>query len=72
CNRTLHGEAGRTYELQIQNPHGVYPFVCHLNFTATGGLYGDIVQGNEIYAATGSLSFVGSLCVRALRVGSVE
>uniref|UniRef100_A0A182YIZ8 Uncharacterized protein n=1 Tax=Anopheles stephensi TaxID=30069 RepID=A0A182YIZ8_ANOST len=44
CNRTLHGEAGRTYELQIQNPHGVYPFVCHLNFTATGGLYGDIVQ----------------------------
>ncbi|XP_052901737.1 uncharacterized protein LOC128309403 [Anopheles moucheti] len=46
CNRTLHGEAGRTYELQIQNPHGVYPFVCHLNFTATGGLYGDIVQLN--------------------------
>ncbi|EAA10533.4 AGAP010817-PA, partial [Anopheles gambiae str. PEST] len=45
CNRTLHGEAGRTYELQIQNPHGVYPFVCHLNFTATGG-YGDIVQLN--------------------------
>ncbi|XP_053658739.1 uncharacterized protein LOC128707806 [Anopheles marshallii] len=46
CNRTLHGEAGRTYELQIQNLHGVYPFVCHLNFTATGGLYGDIVQLN--------------------------
>uniref|UniRef100_A0A182QA36 CUB domain-containing protein n=1 Tax=Anopheles farauti TaxID=69004 RepID=A0A182QA36_9DIPT len=46
CNRTLHGEAGRTYELQIQNPGGAYPFVCHLNFTATGGLYGDIVQLN--------------------------
>ncbi|XP_053680820.1 uncharacterized protein LOC128731713 [Anopheles nili] len=46
CNRTLHGEAGRTYELQLQNPDGAYPFVCHLNFTASGGQYGDIVQLN--------------------------
>ncbi|XP_052564459.1 uncharacterized protein LOC120432544 isoform X2 [Culex pipiens pallens] len=62
CNRTLYGEVGRTYELQLQ-PHQVQqfqqeqqqqqhngeaplPFVCHLNFTAPGGAYGDIVQLN--------------------------
>ncbi|XP_058053296.1 uncharacterized protein LOC131205280 [Anopheles bellator] len=46
CNRTLHGEAGRTYELQIANSRDAYPFTCHLNFSASGGQYGDIVQLN--------------------------
>ncbi|XP_055620244.1 uncharacterized protein LOC129764786 isoform X2 [Toxorhynchites rutilus septentrionalis] len=55
CNRTLYGEVGRTYELQLQ-PHQLQqyqqqqnantPFLCHLNFTAPGGAYGDIVQLN--------------------------
>ncbi|XP_062564229.1 uncharacterized protein LOC134227043 [Armigeres subalbatus] len=63
CNRTLYGEVGRTYELQLQphqlqqflqhrqqqddgNVKNAYPFLCHLNFTAPGGAYGDIVQLN--------------------------
>ncbi|XP_058459411.1 uncharacterized protein LOC131435488 isoform X2 [Malaya genurostris] len=60
CNRTLYGEVGRTYELQLQphqlqqflkqqeqsNAKNAYPFLCHFNFTAHGGAYGDIVQLN--------------------------
>lgn len=48
CNRTLYGETGKTYELEIRKPK-VFPFVCHLNFTAPGGLYGDIIQVRNLY-----------------------
>lgn len=56
CNRTLYGEVGRTYELQLQpyqlqhfqqkqqDVDNAHPFLCHLNFSAPGGIYGDIVQ----------------------------
>lgn len=39
------GDVGRTYELEVRRPREDHlPFVCHLNFTATGGNYGDIIQ----------------------------
>ncbi|XP_026734671.1 uncharacterized protein LOC113498735 [Trichoplusia ni] len=45
CNRTYMGDVGRTYELEVRRPREDHlPFVCHLNFTATGGNYGDIIQ----------------------------
>lgn len=43
CNRTLYGDVGKTYEIEIPKPK-VFPFLCHLNFTAPGGLHGDIIQ----------------------------
>lgn len=45
CNRTYMGDVGRTYELEVRRPREEHlPFVCHLNFTALGGNYGDIIQ----------------------------
>ncbi|XP_059482950.1 uncharacterized protein LOC132201076 [Neocloeon triangulifer] len=45
CNRTYFGEVGRTYEIEIRRPHeDQLPFACHLNFTAAGGQWGDLVQ----------------------------
>ncbi|KAL5242422.1 hypothetical protein ACI65C_009832 [Semiaphis heraclei] len=45
CNRTYHGEVGRTYELEVRRPReDRLPFLCYLNFTAAGGKYGDIIQ----------------------------
>lgn len=44
----MYGETGKTYELEIRKPK-VFPFVCHLNFTAPGGLYGDIIQVRNLY-----------------------
>ncbi|XP_047104481.1 uncharacterized protein LOC124733414 [Schistocerca piceifrons] len=45
CNRTYYGDVGRTYELEVRRPReDRLPFLCHLNFTAAGGDYGDIVQ----------------------------
>ncbi|XP_037294375.1 uncharacterized protein LOC119189290 [Manduca sexta] len=45
CNRTYMGDVGRTYELEVRRPREDHlPFVCHLNFTAMGGNYGDIIQ----------------------------
>ncbi|XP_023940214.2 uncharacterized protein LOC112047349 [Bicyclus anynana] len=45
CNRTYMGDVGRTYELEVRRPREDHlPFVCHLNFTANGGSYGDIIQ----------------------------
>lgn len=64
CNRTLYGETGKTYELEIRKPK-VFPFVCHLNFTAPGGLYGDIIQVrnlyNGLYTASAEICFSGLL-----------
>lgn len=44
CNRTFYGETGKTYEVEIRNQQNVLPLICHLNFTAPGGNFGDIVQ----------------------------
>ncbi|KAK7874269.1 hypothetical protein R5R35_006304 [Gryllus longicercus] len=45
CNRTYMGDVGRTYDLEIRRPReDRLPFLCHLNFTAGGGDYGDLVQ----------------------------
>jgi hypothetical protein len=49
CNRTYFGDVGRTYELEIRRPReDRLPFVCHLNFTAAGGQWGDLVQVSTI------------------------
>ncbi|XP_023288707.1 uncharacterized protein LOC105694316 [Orussus abietinus] len=45
CNRTLYGDVGRTYEVEVRRPREhQLPFLCHLNFTAAGGDLGDLVQ----------------------------
>ncbi|XP_065344776.1 uncharacterized protein LOC135942548 [Cloeon dipterum] len=45
CNRTYFGEVGRTYEIEVRRPHDdQLPYACHLNFTAAGGQWGDLVQ----------------------------
>ncbi|CAK1580186.1 unnamed protein product [Parnassius mnemosyne] len=45
CNRTYMGDVGRTYEIEVRRPREDHlPFICNLNFTATGGNYGDIIQ----------------------------
>ncbi|XP_054258135.1 uncharacterized protein LOC128983034 [Macrosteles quadrilineatus] len=45
CNRTFYGDVGRTYELEIRRPReDRLPFLCHLNFTAGSGEFGDLVQ----------------------------
>lgn len=50
CNRTYMGDVGRTYELEVRRPREDHlPFICHLNFTAIGGNYGDIIQVREYY-----------------------
>lgn len=45
CNRTLYGDVGRTYRVEIRRPReDRLPFLCHLNFTAAGADLGDLVQ----------------------------
>lgn len=45
CNLTYYGEVGHTYELEVKRPNdNQIPFLCFLNFTAGGGLLGDLVQ----------------------------
>ena len=45
CNRTYYGDVDQTYDLEIRRPReDRLPFVCHLNFTAAGGEFGDLVQ----------------------------
>lgn len=43
CNRTMFGDVGKTYEIEIDKPK-MLPFACHFNFTAPGGSHGDIIQ----------------------------
>lgn len=43
CNRTWFGDIGKTYEMEINKPTEL-PFICHLNFTASGGSHGDFIQ----------------------------
>lgn len=45
CNRTYYGNLGITYDLELHRPkEDKIPYVCELNFTAAGGLHGDIIQ----------------------------
>ncbi|XP_968153.3 uncharacterized protein LOC656535 [Tribolium castaneum] len=45
CNSTYFGEIGRTYELEVKRPTEYQmPFLCYLNFTAGGGVLGELVQ----------------------------
>lgn len=45
CNRTYYGEVGRTYELEVKRPNEKQlPFLCFLNFTAGGKVFGELVQ----------------------------
>lgn len=45
CNRTYYGNLGMTYNLELIKPKDErLPFVCELNFTAAGGVHGDIFQ----------------------------
>lgn len=45
CNQTYYGEVGRTYELEVRRPReDRLPFLCYLNFTAAGGMFGDLIQ----------------------------
>ncbi|XP_015595312.1 uncharacterized protein LOC107267765 isoform X2 [Cephus cinctus] len=45
CNRTYHGQEGRTYKLELPRPvEGRLPFFCHLTFTAGGQGHGELVQ----------------------------
>ncbi|XP_059613973.1 uncharacterized protein LOC132260076 [Phlebotomus argentipes] len=45
CNRTLYGNLGLTYDLELHRPkEDRIPYICVLTFTAAGGIHGDIVQ----------------------------
>ncbi|XP_031626059.1 uncharacterized protein LOC116342540 [Contarinia nasturtii] len=45
CNRTYYGNLGMTNYIELIRPKDErLPFVCEMNFTAAGGIYGDIVQ----------------------------
>ncbi|TMW46885.1 hypothetical protein DOY81_008035, partial [Sarcophaga bullata] len=45
CNRTYYGDIGRTYSIKVPTPQwNKLPFLCHLTFTASGKVHGDIVQ----------------------------
>lgn len=45
CNRTYYGDLGMTNKIELLRPKDDrLPFLCELNFTAAGGIHGDIVQ----------------------------
>lgn len=45
CNRTYYGDLGMTNSLELLRPKDErLPFICELNFTAAGGIHGDIIQ----------------------------
>lgn len=64
CNITYYGEVGRTYELEIKRPtEKQMPFLCYLNFTATGGEGGELIQLSFEQFAVGSFeSFTNEGC----------
>ncbi|CAH1129091.1 unnamed protein product [Ceutorhynchus assimilis] len=43
CNISYYGLVGRTYQLEVKKPPDL-PFLCYLNFTAGGGVFGELVQ----------------------------
>lgn len=49
CNRTYYGDLGMTNSLELLRPRDDrLPFMCELNFTAAGGLHGDIIQVSSV------------------------
>lgn len=45
CNRTYYGNVGMTNHLELPRVRDErLPFICELNFTAAGGIHGDIIQ----------------------------
>ncbi|XP_015605367.1 uncharacterized protein LOC107272589 [Cephus cinctus] len=64
CNRTLYGDVGRTYEVEVRRPReDRLPFLCHLNFTAAGADLGDLVQLTfDTFTVGRFLSFTSEGC----------
>ncbi|XP_063974900.1 uncharacterized protein LOC135161350 [Diachasmimorpha longicaudata] len=64
CNRTLYGDVGRTYEVEVRRPReDRLPFLCYLNFTAAGGDLGDLVQLTfDTFTVGRFLSFTNEGC----------
>ncbi|KYN07633.1 Cubilin [Cyphomyrmex costatus] len=64
CNRTLYGDVGRTYRVEIRRPReDRLPFLCHLNFTAAGSDLGDLVQLTfDTFTVGRFLSFTSEGC----------
>ncbi|KAK0179052.1 hypothetical protein PV327_007878 [Microctonus hyperodae] len=64
CNRTLYGDVGRTYEVEVRRPReDRLPFICHLNFTAANGDFGDLVQLTfDTFTVGRFLSFTNDGC----------
>ncbi|XP_034949429.1 uncharacterized protein [Chelonus insularis] len=64
CNRTLYGDVGRTYEVEVRRPReDRLPFICHLNFTAASGNYGDLIQLTfDTFTVGRFLSFTNQGC----------
>ncbi|XP_012251545.2 uncharacterized protein LOC105683496 [Athalia rosae] len=64
CNRTLYGDVGRTYVVEVRRPReDRLPFLCNLNFTAAGGDLGDLVQLTfDTFTVGRFLSFISEGC----------
>ncbi|XP_071872187.1 uncharacterized protein isoform X1 [Bombus fervidus] len=64
CNRTLYGDVGRTYRVEVRRPReDRLPFLCHLNFTAAGSDLGDLVQLTfDTFTVGRFLSFTSEGC----------
>ncbi|XP_043671206.1 uncharacterized protein LOC122630605 [Vespula pensylvanica] len=64
CNRTLYGDVGRTYRMEVRRPRkDRLPFLCHLNFTAAGSDLGDLVQLTfDTFTVGRFLSFTSEGC----------
>ncbi|XP_066595099.1 uncharacterized protein [Prorops nasuta] len=64
CNRTLYGDVGRTYRVEVRRPQeDRLPFLCHLNFTAAGSDLGDLVQLTfDTFTVGRFLSFTSEGC----------
>ncbi|XP_046614691.1 uncharacterized protein LOC124302497 isoform X1 [Neodiprion virginianus] len=64
CNRTLFGDVGRTYVVEVRRPReDRLPFLCNLNFTAAGGDLGDLVQLTfDTFTVGRFLSFTSEGC----------
>ncbi|XP_053981602.1 uncharacterized protein LOC128877940 [Hylaeus volcanicus] len=64
CNRTLYGDVGRTYRVEVRRPReDRLPLLCHLNFTAAGSDLGDLVQLTfDTFTVGRFLSFTSEGC----------
>lgn len=58
CNRTYYGNLQTTNYLELPRLRDDrLPFICELNFTAAGGIHGDIIQVEEYIISDGSRIF---------------